>query len=240
MKKKIFAALMTVVLCVSAYGTTLFAAESKAGMTDVLTESIKEEVIQNGEWRANSDGSYSFILKKEDNSLSRSSVTNNTSINYTLIPITEEAKANLDKAYQVARSGGSRTLTDSDAAGCVSAYSIINWTDKTENAREYVYLTSVSGGYSAEGSGSYISSGVSVSAHKVTVGQSGFTTNGYKSQNKTFDIGTSARSFSYGSSNWSGFLPVESSSGSSNMGAYYVITLKRGTSTWACEISNNY
>ncbi|MDE7433050.1 MAG: hypothetical protein K2N34_14210 [Lachnospiraceae bacterium] len=218
----------------------VFAEELSDEAPSVLTDAVKEEVIQNGEWRANEDGSYSFILTKTDVPFSRSSASSHTSINYTLIPITEEAEENLDRIFQEARSGGSKKLTNSDEAGCVSAYSIINWNDKKENAREYVYLTSVSGGYSAEGSGSYISSGVSVSAQSLRVGQTGFTAEGYKTQYKDFTISTSSRSYSYSSSNWSGFLPVESTSEKSIMGSYYVITLKRGTSTWNCEISNNY
>lgn len=240
MKKKFFVFLLAIVLCFSARVTPLFAMEVENESNSELADVVKEEVIKYGEWRENEDGSYSFLLTKTIQPFSRNSISSHTSINYTLIPITDEAKENLERAFQEARSGGSKKLTDSDEAGCVSAYSIINWSDKKENAREYVYLTSVSGGYSAEGNGSYISSGVSVSAQDLRVGQTGFTTDGYRTQNKDFVISTSSRSYSYSSSNWSGFLPVESSSEKSIMGSYYVITLKRGTSTWTCEISNNY
>lgn len=237
MRKRFLIITLTVIFCVLTCGISVLATEKP--VPDTLTDSLKEEVIQNGEWIENDDGSYSIILKKEANSLLRSNVIYNSSINYTLIPVTEEAKENLDNIYQIARSGGSKELTNTDIAGTVSAYSIINWSDKKENMREYVYLTSVSGGYSAEGSGSYISSGITVSSHTVKVGQSGFTADGYKSQYKDYDIGSSVRSYSYNVSGL-GFLPVESTSGKSDMGTYYVITLKRGNSTWNCEISNNY
>lgn len=171
----------------------------------------------------------------------RSSDTTYTAINYTLIPITEEAEQSLEEAYQNVRAGGSKRIEDvTDSAGCVSAYSVINWKDIVENNREYITLTSVSGGYSAQGSGSSVASGVTVTSHKVTVGQTGLTSGSYEEQYKTFNIGTSNRSYSYNSSNWSSFVPVESSSGRSIVGTSYEITLKRESSTWECVVSNNY
>lgn len=137
----------------------------------------------------------------------RSSDTTYTAINYTLIPITEEAEQSLEEAYQNVRAGGSKRIEDvTDSAGCVSAYSVINWKDIVENNREYITLTSGS----------------------------------YEEQYKTFNIGTSNRSYYYSSSNWSSFVPVESSSGRSIVGTSYEITLKRGSSTWECVVSNNY
>ncbi len=209
--------------------------DTDAGLPDLL----KKEVIESGEWIKNEDGSLSFILEKNIVSPLRNS-TDNMQVNYTLIPLTDEAKENLEKIFLAERSGGNKELTDSDAAGCLTAYSIINWKDISVNERDYVYLTSVSGGYSAAGSGSYISSGVSVSEQYINIGQSGFTTGGAKSQAISCDLDTKERSYSYDSSDWPEWLPVESTSGSSVMGTYYVITLKRGTDEWSCIISNNY
>lgn len=171
---------------------------------------------------------------------SRSNVNEYTKVNYTLIPLTEEAEENLAQAYQIARSGGSKEITAVDESQYVSAYTTINWTDVSVGPRNYVYLTSVTGGFSAEGTGAYIASGVRVNKQEITIGQTGFTAEGFKNQYTSPAIETNVRSFSYGSSNFSNWLPVDSDSGETNMGIYYVITLTRGTSTWTCEISNNY
>lgn len=161
-------------------------------------------------------------------------------INYTLIPLNETAEEELAAAYQTARSGGSKELTNNDSAYYVSAYTVISWEDVTVNSREYVTLTGVSGGYTAQGSGSYIASGVTVDSHTVTIGQSGKTLNNTNNSTISDSLSTSARTFSYSSSTFADWDPVWKTDSYTIMGATYVITLKRGTSTWTCEIVNNY
>ena len=221
-------------LLVMVFGTSAYASEPNNDLSEVE----KNNVINNGDCQKNEDGSYSFVFKSSvRDSRAKILTVDSEQLIYTIIPTTEEAEKNLDNAISLLRAGGSKELTKSDTAGCVSAYSVINWTNTTISGRSYVYLTSVSGGYSAEGSGSYISSGVTVTDHKVSIGQSGFVSGGgYDTQNTTKDIGTSKRSYSY-SVNWT---PVEDTSGKTLMGTNYVITLKRGTSTWNCEINNNF
>lgn len=247
MKKGIWATILIITLSLSAHRMTLLAAGQENEITyNELSESLINEVIQSGEWVANEDGSYSFILTKQNalitkGARSNNNITEKSRINYTLIPITQEAKRNLDNAFRTVQAGGSKELTANDSAYYVSAYSIINWQCTTINSRDYVYLTSVSGGYSAQGNGSYIASGVTVTEQDVTMGQTGFTSAGtYQSQNMSKKIDVKSRSYSYDSSNFSNWLPVESTSGKSIMGSNYVITLQRGTSSWTCEITNNY
>lgn len=232
MKKGILAVLLVCMLTFI-QGGSVYAAD-KTNAFD-----CQKDIIRNGVCVENKDGSYSFTMVTENETTS-SNVTENVQKTYTIIPVTDEAKENLKLAVEKVRSsGGTTTLTDSDTAGCVSAYCTISWDSYTSNNRKYLYLTGISGGYTAEGSGSYIASGISVSEQTVTFGQSGFSTDGNTvTQNTTKNIGTSSRSFSYSiPSDWK---PIAEDGKYAIMGANYIITLKRGTSTWTCDILNNY
>lgn len=232
MKRGIFAVLLVCIFTLMG-GGNVYAAEQ------INTFDCQENIIRDGICVENEDGSYTFTMMTESKARSNNAIEK-VQETYTIIPMTDEAKENLKIAVENVRSsGGTTTLTDSDTAGCVSAYCTISWNSYTSNNREYLYLTSISGGYTAEGSGSYIASGVSVSEQTVTFGQSGFSADGNTvTQNTTKNIGTTARSFSYSiPSDWE---PIAEDGKYAIMGANYVITLKRGTSTWTCDILNNY
>lgn len=235
MRKRVLGLLLTGIL-VCGMGIMAHAEENES--YDALER--REEIIANGICTENEDGSYTFTLRNENVRQARGLTleTEHAQMSYTIIPTTDSAKEELDIEVQNLRSGKTSTLTDSDSAGCISAYNTIAWNTTTSNSKTYMYLTSVSGGYTGDGSGSYISSGVTVSEQTVAYGQSGFTPSGkYKTQNDFKDIGTSVRSYSFTpSSSWEAIAGIESEY--AQFGATYTITLKRNNSTWVCEIVN--
>lgn len=205
-----------------------------------LNADVKNELVTTGNMIKNADGSYMFEMTRETNAnIMRSNEKTYETVSCTIIPISDEGRNNLESYVIEARGGGSKTIYDSDVAGCITAHSTINWKSMTQNGREYVYLTSVSGYYDAEGHGSVISSGVTVQSQTVRIGQIGYTTAGrYEgSNNVSYSLDRSVRSYSYNVSGWN---PVESMSNTSVMGSTYTITLKRGTSTWDCVVQCNY
>lgn len=204
-----------------------------------LTKESMDYLIKYGEYSKNDDGSYSFVIRNDVNMVSNSNKTIHSQDTLTIIPFSDEESEKIENSISLMRSGGDTTLTESDKAGCVNAYSNIKWTNTYQNGREYVYLISASGGYTASGSGAYISSGVYVTNHQVTMGQSGFVAGSYKSQSVTHDIGTSNRSFHY--SPPSSWVPVDLDGGTPDVGTSYTISLKRGSDShvWYCTIDNN-
>lgn len=206
---------------------------------DSFTKEDRDYFIKYGDYNKNDDGSYSFVIRNDVNVVLNSNETVHSQDILTIIPFSDEESKEIEKSISLMRSGGDTTLTDSDEAGCVSAYSNIKWSTTNQNGREYVYLISASGGYTASGSGAHISSGVSVTAHKVTMGQSGFVSGAYKSQQVTYNIGTSNRSFQY--SPPSSWAPIDLNGGNPTVGTTYTISLKRGSDShiWYCIIDNN-
>lgn len=145
MKRIVFTLLLACIMILTA-GTTV----SAQGTVSLLEN--KDTIIRDGKCVEREDGSYCFSLISEEKI--KDNIEQKTQINYVLIPTTEEAKTNLHNAItKLKSSGGSTTLNDSDTAGCVSAYCTINWNSYTLNKKTYLYLTGISGGYTAQGSG---------------------------------------------------------------------------------------
>lgn len=223
---------------------SMFPMTASASENNEISDTEKTKIIQQGEVNYNTaDGSYTFTLVESTNNANntRSSITEFTSTTLIIIPVTEEADENLPELInelRAARAGGSNTVYDSDAAGCVSASLTINYSTTTTNGKDYVSLTSISGGYTADGTGSIISGGVLVSSNSITYGASGVTTSGKKvTQSKTYDPGKASRSFSITPpSTW---VSVAAESEVAVVGANYTITLKRGTGSWTCYLENN-
>lgn len=223
----------------SAFNAYAFKGHESNVFVSILLDVIMK--IQKGELKYDaSNGAYTFTLKEKVKQVTRS---NGTAIikktTYAIIPITDEARSHLPEYIgELRSSGGNNTKYGTDSAGTVDAYVTVYYDTTTINEKEYVYLTKISGGYSADDSGSIISGGITVSGHSVTYGQTGISTDGKgKAQNTSHNIGNSNRSFNITPpSSW---IPVAAESQIAAVGANYIITLTRGNGSWKCEIINN-
>lgn len=230
------------VLAIAMILVSIFSANSsvvcaKENIESVISDAKFTELFREG-LMVKEDNAYSFTKTAVFNSLAKDSQSNQQIIQDKLIiiPITDEGKKNLEELL-AARANNSTTLYQSDVAGCISANLTIYWAVGTANGKETAILKSVSGGFSAQGSGSYVGSNVYVTGQEVTMGTSGITTSGPKSQSSTKNPDVSTRSFSYNApSSW---IPVYAESNVATVGAYYNVTLTRGSSSWPCTISNN-
>lgn len=216
------------------YSNIVYAEESNKF---VISDAEFTELIMNGEM-VKEDNAYSFTKTTVYNSLVKDSMNNYYIIQNKLIiiPVTKEGEKNLESIL-TARVNNSTTLHQSDAAGCLTANLTIYWAVGNANNKETAILKSINGGFSAQGSGSYVGSNVYITNQEVTLGTTGFSPNGFKQQSITYNPSISTRSFSYNApSNWT---PVYAESEIAEVGAYYSITLTRGSSSWRCSISNN-
>ena len=92
-------------------------------------------------------------------------------------------------------------------------------------------LTKVTGKYYCNNSATKITS------QTLRIGQTGWTSNGYREQTKDFDIPASQKNWTkYPDSSWAGVL-VDATN---HVGCYYVVNIAAKTGkTWYVEISNN-
>ncbi len=242
MKKKLLGFVSALLLVMSLFVFPVFA--QTTNYSDTLTDIEKIELIQYGDCTYDAaNGTYTFTMQQNTPALRSANIGDRKIVqtSYIIIPITEDAKKNLPiaiKEIKLRGSGGENTVFGSDSAGCVDASLTITYDQKTKNGKDYVYLKNINGGYSAEGRGSNVGSGVSVTGNSVSYGQSGIDMNGRaKSQNKMYSVGTSNRNFSITPpSSW---VPVAGESNVATVGATYTIKLKRGSSSWNCLITNN-
>ena len=245
-------------ICLSIIIMSVLPVNTYAAQNKDLSDEEKTRVIQLGDMIYDSSaGSYTFVLNETADSKSvsrvKSSITECKSTTLVLVPITEEAEETLlelinnikttnivgNSNYSVnARARGSNMIYDSDSAGCLSAYLTVQYSKTTLYGKEYVSLTGVSGGYTADGSGARLSSGVSVASQSVVYGASGIGINGRMAvQRNTYNPGRTIRSFSIvPPSNW---VAVAAESEVTMIGANYTITLRRGTGSWTCYLENN-
>lgn len=125
----------------------------------------------------------------------------------------------------VSRSSGSKYEEDFDSTFSAKLYMTIYYDRKTENNRNYILLTQVSGGLSDFDSYTYATD------QTVTYGCSGVLGSQSASQNPI----TSSWSYTTPSS-WE---YVYEDTNLSVVGAYYEVVLNRGGSTWEHGLSNN-
>ena len=94
-----------------------------------------------------------------------------------------------------------------------------------------IKLTKVTGKYYCNNSATKITS------QTLRIGQTGWTSNGYREQTKDFDIPASQKNWTkYPDSSWAGVL-VDATN---RVGCYYVVNIAAKTGkTWYVEISNN-
>lgn len=202
----------------------------------ILNNAIyRDYLIRVGEYQANDDGSYSFT--RIASTATRSANGTLAKEVLTLIPNDDATASDITDAVAVMRANNSTRLEDTDAAGCLTAYCVINWKTSNVGGAQYAALTSVSCGYKSQGS--TLGSGVSVASQSLMIGQTGFTTGKYVTQQKPISIATSSKS--YTCTPPTSWAAVEVESGTAIIGATYTINLKRGTSshTWGCTITNN-
>jgi len=223
----------------SAFNAYAFKGHESNVFVSILLDVIMK--IQKGELKYDaSNGAYTFTLKEKVKQVTRSNGTATIKkTTYAIIPITDEARSHLPEYIgELRSSGGNNTKYGTDSTGTVDAYVTVYYDTTTINEKEYVYLTKISGGCSADGSGSIISGGITVSGHSVTYGQTGIGTAGKgKAQNTSHNIGNSNRSFNITPpSSW---IPVAAESQIAAVGANYIITLTRGSGSWKCEIINS-
>lgn len=102
---------------------------------------------------------------------------------------------------------------------------------KDSGDRSYYKLTKVTGKYYCNNSATKITS------QTLRIGQTGWTSNGYREQTKDFDIPASQKDWTkYPDSSWAGVL-VDATN---RVGCYYVVNIAAKTGkTWYVEISNN-
>ncbi len=238
MKKRLHVKIFTLIIgLMFIFATHSNIAYAKESSESAISDAEFTDLIMNGVMEKEDDA-YSFTKTTVYNSLAKDSMNNRDIVQDKLIiiPVTEEGEKNLENIL-AARANNSTTLYQSDAAGCLTANLTIYWAVGTANNRETALLKSINGGFSAQGSGSYVGSNVYITSQEVTLGTTGFSPNGLKQQAVTYNPSVSTRSFSYNApSSW---VPVFTESEVAEVGAYYSITLTRGSSSWLCSISNN-
>jgi hypothetical protein len=119
-----------------------------------------------------------------------------------------------------------------DSSNTVRAYTTIYYDIvKDSGDRSYYKLTKVTGKYYCNNSATKITS------QTLRIGQTGWTSNGYREQTKDFDIPASQKNWTkYPDSSWAGVL-VDATN---HVGCYYVVNIAAKTGkTWYVEISNN-
>ena len=119
-----------------------------------------------------------------------------------------------------------------DSSNTVRAYTTIYYDIvKDSGDRSYYKLTKVTGKYYCNNSATKITS------QTLRIGQTGWTSNGYREQTKDFDIPASQKNWTkYPDSSWAGVL-VDATN---RVGCYYVVNIAAKTGkTWYVEISNN-
>lgn len=119
-----------------------------------------------------------------------------------------------------------------DSSNTVRAYTTIYYDIvKDSGDRSYYKLTKVTGKYYCNNSATKITS------QTLRIGQTGWTSNGYREQTKDFDIPASQKDWTkYPDSSWAGVL-VDATN---RVGCYYVVNIAAKTGkTWYVEISNN-
>lgn len=85
--------------------------------------------------------------------------------------------------------------------------------------------------------GLLINSATKITSQTLRIGQTGWTSNGYREQTKDFDIPASQKDWTkYPDSSWAGVLVDATNC----VGCYYVVNIAAKTGkTWYVEISNN-
>lgn len=119
-----------------------------------------------------------------------------------------------------------------DSSNTVRAYTTIYYDIvKDSGDCSYYKLTKVTGKYYCNNSATKITS------QTLRIGQTGWTSNGYREQTKDFDIPASQKDWTkYPDSSWAGVL-VDATN---RVGCYYVVNIAAKTGkTWYVEISNN-
>lgn len=223
MTKKILATCMTLVLMFS-FMTTSFAMSSDYAKTGSDTFSFENaELI-----RVDADGVIELRIV-EPQGMSRNGYPTVNETIAKIIPLTEAAKTEF---LSVTRTNSNyRELADD--SGSMTLYSTTKWETKAGLKGTMKRLTGFSGGIRASGSGSYISSGVSIVSNRITYGAWGKGDGGSVSGGTNITLSNSTRSYSYNrTSEWI------YSAAPGEVGHTYSVGLKRG-STWYTELTNN-
>lgn len=178
------------------------------------------------------DGSIELCILQPQG-LSRNGYPTITEVRAKIIPLTEKAKADFSAAVTRATNKNYRELADDSRA--VTLYSTTEWETKATARGNFKRLTRFYGGIKAAGSGAYISGGVSIVQNMITYGAYGWSENdGYITDSTDIHLSTSTRSFSY--SRTSAWINATSPR---EIGHNYLAGLKRGSSIWYTELTNN-
>lgn len=133
----------------------------------------------------------------------------------------------------------STTSNKSDSSGTAKITITVNYEISTYRNQEYINITKATGKLTAcNGNSHTFGNGVSVTSNTYSVGQSGFTKkSGFKNYNYNGSASCSVGStWSYSPSNWKAIC----SETSCQAGANQSIKLKRRSSTWSLNLTNNY
>lgn len=151
----------------------------------------------------------------------------------------EEAKAEMYyKSSGNNRASGSNYRYKWDGTVTAKVWTRIYFTEVVYNGKDYVKLTKVKGGVysSTSPTGSHVGDHIYINDNDLTIGQTGITTNGYRTQTRNFNFSNSVRSFTkYPYSSW---LPVANVP-QSTIGAFYSVEFRGRGQTWTVNLSNN-
>jgi len=164
--------------------------------------------------------------------------------NLTLVPLSDlafleaynevvEIRETASDTVVLMSSGGSSYKYLSDSSLIARLYSTVYYNTTTAGASS---ITKITGGITADGTGSYISSGVSITANYLNIGQVGANSAGsgvIQNDYKTFSNGTRSWTY-YPPTSWVPVFVLYTGV----IGCTYFVTLKRTTS-WTTVLNNN-
>lgn len=224
--KKLLSLLTAIIMVFSISSIALAATVSENAVFDASTLDNAELIC------VNADGSVNLRIVEPRGR----SITGNPLVSETLakiIPLTDEARADLEAAT---RASNSNYREISDRSYQITLYSTTYFETKSTSSGTYKRLTGFSGGIRAGGSGPNVGSLVKIISSKIEYGAVGRKEEGgYASGATTINLSTSARTYSYQrTTSW--ILDASESI----VGHNFIVVLRRGATgnPWSTTLIN--